>query len=42
MGLLMLSAGFGSTIKISITGDDANLALEKITDLVIVRQFDEE
>lgn len=41
MGLLMLSAGCGTVLKISATGDDGRTALESIIDL-INRKFDEE
>ena len=34
LGLMMLSASKGSTIKVSATGTDASVVLEKLTDLV--------
>ena len=42
MGVLMLEAAFGSTVTVKITGDDEDAALEAITDVIDVRQFDEE
>jgi phosphocarrier protein HPr len=41
MGLLMLSAGCGTVLKISATGGDGRSALEAIVEL-INRKFDEE
>jgi phosphocarrier protein len=41
MGLLMLSASCGTTLKISARGNDGSSALESIVDL-INRKFDEE
>ncbi len=41
MGLLMLSAGYGTVIKISAKGKDCEDALKAIIDL-ISRKFDEE
>jgi len=41
MGLLMLSAGCGTVIKISAKGKDCEVALKAIIDL-ISRKFDEE
>ncbi|MDR3448642.1 MAG: HPr family phosphocarrier protein [Alphaproteobacteria bacterium] len=41
MGLMMLAATLGSTIKICAVGDDAAAALESLGDLV-KRKFDEE
>jgi phosphocarrier protein len=41
MGLLMLSAGCGSKIKLSIKGEDCFHAMEAISKLV-ERKFDEE
>ncbi|MEM4248262.1 MAG: HPr family phosphocarrier protein [Candidatus Nanoarchaeia archaeon] len=41
MGLLMLAAGCGSTIKITITGEDAQDALAEISKL-LENKFDEE
>ena len=34
LGLMMLSASKGSTIKVSATGTDASVVLESLTDLV--------
>lgn len=34
MGLMMLSAGIGTTISVSATGPDAQAALDAITELV--------
>jgi phosphocarrier protein len=34
LGLMMLSASKGSTIKVSATGTDASVVLERLTDLV--------
>jgi phosphocarrier protein len=41
MGLLMLSAGCGTVIKISAKGKDCDVAIKAIIDL-ITRKFDEE
>ena len=41
MGLLMLSAGIGSTIDVEAEGPDAEAAMAALTDLVD-RRFDEE
>ena len=41
MGLLMLSAGCGTVIKISAKGKDCEVAINAIIDL-ITRKFDEE
>ncbi len=41
MGLMMLAAGPGCTIDLSVEGEQAPEALEAITDL-IARKFDEE
>lgn len=41
MGLMMLAATTGTTIRICAVGDDAAKALEALTDLV-KRKFDEE
>jgi phosphocarrier protein HPr len=41
MGLMMLSAGIGTTIMVSATGPEAQAALDAITDLV-GRKFGEE
>jgi phosphocarrier protein HPr len=41
MGLMMLAAGNGSTIRLCGKGADAAQALEELTDLV-KRKFDEE
>ncbi len=41
MGLLMLSAGCGTVIKISAKGKDCEVAIKAIIDL-ITRKFDEE
>ncbi len=41
MGLLMLSAGYGTVIKISAKGKDCEVAIKAIIDL-ITRKFDEE
>lgn len=41
MGLMMLAAGPGTTIDLSVEGEQAEEALEAITDL-IARKFDEE
>lgn len=41
MGLLMLSAGAGSALKISVRGNDCEKAMQAIVDL-ICRKFDEE
>ena len=40
MGLLMLAAGYGSTIKIRIKGDDAEDMLKALLE-IIERKFDE-
>lgn len=42
MGLMMLAAGPGSRLRISVHGDDAHAALEAIEQLIVVRKFDEE
>lgn len=34
MGLMMLAAAQGTTIRVSAEGEDADLALEKLSDLV--------
>jgi len=41
MGVMMLAAARGSTIKISATGDDAQEAVDALEELIIVRTFDE-
>ena len=41
MGLLMLSAGYGTVIRISAKGKDCEVAVKAIIDL-ITRKFDEE
>jgi phosphocarrier protein len=41
MGLLMLSAGYGTVIRISARGKDCEVAVKAIIDL-ITRKFDEE
>ncbi|MEI8245912.1 MAG: HPr family phosphocarrier protein [Lentisphaerota bacterium] len=41
MGLLMLSAGYGTIIRISAKGKDCEVAVKAIIDL-ITRKFDEE
>jgi len=41
MGLLMLSAGYGTIIKVSAKGSDSEDAIQAIGDL-IERNFDEE
>lgn len=41
MGLLMLSAGYGTIIKVSAKGSDCEEAIQAIGDL-IQRNFDEE
>ena len=41
MGLLMLSAGYGTQIKVTAKGSDSKEALDAIEDL-IERNFDEE
>jgi len=41
MGLLMLSAGFGTLIKVSAKGSDCSEAIKAIEEL-IERNFDEE
>lgn len=41
MGLLMLSAGFGTVVKITAKGEDAKKALDALADL-FNRKFDEE
>ncbi|HCE44958.1 MAG TPA: HPr family phosphocarrier protein [Lentisphaeria bacterium] len=41
MGLLMLAAGFGSKIKLTITGEDAETAFSSLTAL-IESKFNEE
>jgi phosphocarrier protein len=41
MGLLMLSAGCGTIIKISAKGKDSEVAIKAVIDL-IARKFDEE
>lgn len=40
MSLLMLGAGLGSQLRLCVDGEDADLALKAITDL-IARRFDE-
>lgn len=42
MGVLMLSAGCGSELKIVIEGSDAHEAHKAFIDLVVNRKFDEE
>lgn len=42
MGVLMLSAGKGSELKIIIEGHDAEDARDAFVDLVINRKFDED
>lgn len=42
MGVLMLSAGQGSRLKITIVGHDAEEAREAFVDLVVNRKFDED
>ena len=41
MGLMMLAAGPGSTIKVSCEGDDSQQAMNEL-EAVIKRKFDEE
>jgi phosphocarrier protein HPr len=41
MGLMMLAAGIGSTVEITVNGDDAEAAMDAVLDL-IGRKFDEE
>lgn len=41
MGLMMLAAGIGSTVEITVNGDDAEAAMGAVLDL-IGRKFDEE
>jgi len=41
MGVMMLAASCGTTVTISAEGDDAQEAIDAITDL-INRRFDEE
>ena len=41
MGLMMLSAGIGTTISVSATGPEAQAALDAITELV-AKKFGEE
>lgn len=41
MGLMMLAAGIGSTVEITVNGDDAEAAMAAVLDL-IGRKFDEE
>ena len=41
MGLLMLTAGYGTVIRISAKGKDCEVAVKAIIDL-ITRKFDEE
>lgn len=41
MGLMMLAAGIGSTVEISVSGEDAEAAMTAVLDL-IERKFDEE
>lgn len=41
MGLMMLAAGHGSTIGVSVEGSDEDAALDAIADL-IARKFEEE
>lgn len=42
MGVLMLSAGCGSELKIMIDGHDAEEARDAFFDLVVNRKFDED
>ena len=42
MGVLMLSAGQGTDLKILIDGHDAEEAREAFVDLVVKRKFDED
>jgi len=42
MGVLMLSAGHGSELKIIIDGHDAEEARDAFVDLVVSRKFDED
>jgi phosphocarrier protein len=41
MGLLMLAAGYGTKVKVIVTGDDAEMALRALVNLVD-SQFQEE
>jgi len=41
MGLMMLAAGMGSTLKVTCDGPDADRALEEI-EALIARKFDED
>ncbi len=34
MGLMMLAASLGTSINVSATGNDAQLAIDKLTDLI--------
>jgi phosphocarrier protein HPr len=42
MGLLMLEAAHGTEIEVEIDGKDEQEAMEAMTDLIEIRQFDEE
>jgi phosphocarrier protein len=42
MGLLILAAGCGATIRITAAGHDAEAAMTAIHDLIAVRKFDED
>lgn len=42
MGVLMLSAGRGSELKITFDGNDAEQARDAFVDLVVKRKFDED
>ena len=42
MGLMMLAAACGKTITVTVTGDDANQAIEEIGDLVDARFHESE
>lgn len=41
MGLLMIAAGFGSEIKVTISGEDAEKALAEILNLVENKFYEE-
>jgi phosphocarrier protein HPr len=42
MGLLMLAAGYGSTIRVIVSGHDAESAISALHELIAVRKFDED
>ena len=41
MGLMLLAAGCGSCLRVTVTGDDANEMIKALEEL-IARKFDEE